>query len=201
MKRMKVVFCSLLFVGGVVLLSSSAADEKADPPAQLSSFESIQGGFRVNVPKAWHIKEILQDEIYQGYFSRERVEKEGDLYTYGLSVLRLRDYRTTFQFTATTSDMIAIEYAARVAGQLNGGKGGTVVGLPTGKHGSKLSKYLVIGGEGAECVMGQLLIVVKGKKWFHALWEAPCSEAKLDHRIDELSAMVKSLWVEKKWGL
>lgn len=192
--------CWAGFVMATAAAVTLSAGELPESPTGSRVFETGAGGFRVAVPAAWHVKEIPGADLYQAFLSREKVEEKGDRYTYGLSVVRLRDYRKSFTLESKAAADVAQEYATRVAAQLAGGEGGTVVGLPTGDHGLKLTKYMVLGGKGPDCVSGTLLIGVSGKRWFHALWECPCSEGKEEERISEINAMVESLHVDSKWG-
>lgn len=198
-QRQSVLWAAALMASGLVPVCG-AGDEPSSSPMELRVFGTAAGGFRVAVPQAWHLQELPGAEVYQAFLSREKVEKKGDLYTYGLSVLRLRDYRKAFKLRATRPADVALEYATRVAAQLAGGQGGTVIGLPTGNHGLELTQYRVLGGQGPDCVSGTLLIGVSGTSWFHALWESPCSESEEPKRSAEILAMVESLYVEAKWG-
>lgn len=182
----------LLLAGSWSLLSAGEEPWK--------TFETAVGGVRLEIPEGWFIKEIDQDQAYQAFLSREKVEKEGDLYTYGVSIMRLRNYRKVFSFKSQTVDEILLEYANQVAANLSGGETAMVIALPASDHGLKLQRFQMMAGRGPECLRLNLLAGLRGKQWVHALWEIPCSEAKDDARTEEIAHMIKTFYVEKQWG-
>ena len=177
------------------LLTASVPPSSA---ADLETFVSEAGGYQVALPRSWHHKEIPGNGTYQAALSREKVEKQGDLYTYGLSILRLRDYRDMMEFSTRNSSEMAWEYANRLAASFEGGQN-VLIALPTTGHGMDMSLFRIVAGGGTDdCLSMWLLVGVKGKQWFHALWEIPCSDREAHE--DEINQMLESLVVDPKWA-
>src|SRR2546425_12529204 len=77
-------------VGGfLVVLAGSMLSPLHVAEAGTRWFKSKAGGYQVGIPDSWHVKETPGRESYQAALSREQVANPGDLYRYGLSVLRV----------------------------------------------------------------------------------------------------------------
>ena len=162
-------------------------------------FKSAQGGYQVGIPKEWHVKEVADDRSYQAALSREKVEKEGDLYQFGVSILRLRDWRSAFKFTSTDPDAMSLEFANRLAGHDEGEGQSLVIALPGPLRGRPSSLFHIVKRGGTDACLDMWLVTApQGAEWFHALWEIPCKES--DAHESEINIMVQDLTVFPKWG-
>jgi hypothetical protein len=172
--------------------TAGAADE-------LEPFASKKGGYELLIPEGWHRTEISQKGYYEAALSREKVETEEDVYTYGVSIVRFSDYRRVLPFEGNDPAKIAQQYADRLAGHYIGIGETTVMPLPAGEHGVETSGFEIVAFEDMpECLYFRLVIAVEGAEWFHAQWEIPCRERAA--RADELQRMVDSLAISPKWA-
>jgi hypothetical protein len=166
---------------------------------ELEPFASEKGGYELLIPRSWHRTEISQKGYYEAALSREQVETEEDVYTYGVSIVRLSDYKRVFPFEGDDPRKIAQQYANRLAGQYIGIGETTAMPLPGGRHGVETSAFEIVAYEGMPgCLYFRLVIAVEGAEWLHAQWEIPCRERAA--HADELQRMVDSLAISPTWA-
>ena len=188
---------SLLAVWAGFGATIAAADDT--PTTSIQQFRSVAGGVTLDVPATWHVKELPGEQLYQAFLSREKVEKQGDLYTFGVSITRYRNYRDAFKFTSSSPASMALEFANRIAAGMSKGGQSIVISMPGSISGMNSYKYYIgVNGGTEECLGMSLVVGIKGKAWFHALWEIPCKE-RVAHE-SEVDAMIRSLKVDTKWG-
>ena len=167
--------------------------------SEMRTFTSEQGGVELSIPTAWFVKEVPGDERYQEFFSREKVEKEGDLFLVGVSITRVKDYRRAFKFKTTRPADIATEYANRIAAGVGKGSRNLVISMPGSIAGMNAYTFRISAGGGSpECISMWLVVGIKGKEWVHALWEVPCTESEANSA--DVNAMIDSFKVDKEWG-
>jgi hypothetical protein len=181
----------------------SAAPARADGAAvveeSLRTFASVPGGFTLRIPSDWFIKEIPSPDVYEGYFSRERIDVVGDVYSYGVNIVRLRDHSQKFRLRAKTSRGKAREYVDRYAAQLDMFGNPQVKPLAGDIPGMETSSFEVLVNVGTpSCVWTRVLVGMKRKEWFQGIWEVPCDQR--DAKEADIEAMIKSLEVSPSWG-
>lgn len=188
---------ALSLVGGGFCLAAEGVE--AVPKPDTKEFKSDRGGIRVQVPASWYVKEVPGPTSYQVYLSREKVEKKGDLYTYGLGIVRLRDYHDAFKFEGSSPEQIALEFANRRASRSSTGGQSMVIAMPASIEDMKAFKYRIVSGGGTDdCLSMWVLVGIKKKQWIHALWEIPCKER--DAQEPAVEAMIQSLVIDPEWG-
>ncbi len=190
-----------ILLGLLSVIVAVASFLSADAPAWAGRrwFKSAKGGYQVGIPNEWYVKEIMGEGIYQAALSREKVEKQGDLYQYGVSVLRVRDWHSMFKFSTNDPSAMALEYATRLAGEDEGKGQSAVIGLPAPLRGVQSSLFRITKHGGTDdCLAMWLVVVPQGTEWFHALWEVPCKE-RAAHEA-EITSMFQGLTVLPKWG-
>lgn len=193
--RVMLFIACLALIAPLIGISVEGAE---DPSGGLESFSSKKGGYEVLIPDSWHKTEISKKGFYEAALSREKVETEEDSYTYGVSIVRLANFRGILPFQGEDPKELALQYANDLAGYYFGIGENKVVPLPSGDHGADTSELEVVVYEDTpECLKFRLVIAVRGAEWFHAQWEIPCGE--LETRESELDRMVESLVISPKW--
>jgi hypothetical protein len=162
-------------------------------------FVSEQGGVEVQIPAAWYVKEVPGDESYQAFLSREKVDKPEDMFQFGVSITRVKDYRRAFKFKSSRPADMAGEYAQRIASGVEKSAKNLVISMPTSLVGMSAYKFQIVSGGGTDkCLDMWLVVGIKGKEWVHALWELPCKERPSNETA--VKAMMDSFKVNQKWG-
>jgi len=183
----------------LVMLAGSMLSPLHVAEAGTRWFKSKAGGYQVGIPDSWHVKEIPGRESYQAALSREQVEKPGELYRYGLSILRVKDYHSFLKFEASDPAELAMRFASGLAGADGGSQQGLLISTPGSLRGMDSWRFRITKGGGTpECAAMWLVVGIKGSEWVHALWEVPCGEREARER--EIESMVEGLVVLPKWG-
>jgi hypothetical protein len=190
----------VLTLGHLSLLALESSSVSTTDQEERVTFESALGGFEVEIPPSWNVLEIPRESVYQGFLSREKIEKATDTFLVGLSVTRLRDYRDAFTFRATTPKKISLEYANRIAAGVGQGSTAVVVGMRGTIKGMKSYGYSITAGKDENCLNMVLVVGMKRWEWFHALWEAPCSVALAEGLIEGMMDMSRTIKVSRQWG-
>lgn len=162
------------------------------------TFQSTAGSYEVSLPESWHRREMVGDGWYQGALSREPVDKPEDVYAYGVSILRLKDYGIVLEFENDDPDEIVLEFANRVGKIVH--EQNRVTALPADERADGMRTFRIVAGEGTEdCLALWLVVSLVERKWFHAQWEIPCAEQELHSA--EIRKMVGSLVVSPEWAI
>ena len=114
----------------IALLSISPLLLNESARAGTRWFKSKAGGFQVGIPDGWHVKENPSQQSYQAALSREKVEKEGNLHQYGISVLRVKDYHSFLKFDAPSAAELAMRFATNLAGGATDAPQGLLISMP-----------------------------------------------------------------------
>jgi len=180
-----------------LLVSTTAIADDVTPPIRV--FTSAPGAFSVRIPAGWFVKEIPSPETYEGYFSREKIDVAGDIYTYGLNVVRLRDYKTKFGLQAKSNRARAREYVDRYAAKLDMFGNPEVKIVAGNLPGMEAWSFELLVNVGTpSCVWTRIIVGIYRKEWFHAMWEVPCDQRT--EKEAEIESMAQSLEVSTSWG-
>jgi hypothetical protein len=195
--RFRKLGAAALAVGTLSVRTVSADDAKIDDDA-VRTFASVPGAFSLRIPSGWFVKEIPSPDVYEGYFSRERIDVVGDVYSYGVNIVRLKDFSLKFRLHAKSSQGKAREYVDGYAAQLDMFGNPQVKRLAGDIPGMETSSFELLVNVGTpSCVWTRILVGLKRKEWFHAIWEVPCDQR--DAKEAEIETMIKSLVVSPSW--
>ena len=189
----RATWAALVALALTTAVPGHAADQAFD------KFTTGAGGFSLDLPAGWHRVEETGPRSYRAVLSREKVEKQGDSYTYGLSVTRYRGWRDFMPALPADPGAAAEAYANQLASQFEGGQTVVIDGGYDATYGMNLRYFHVAASLGtADCLQVRLLIGIDGKQWFTALWKVPCAEFEsLDKEVRHVR---ESLRIEEKWG-
>jgi hypothetical protein len=177
----------------------SDEDRTVEKPPDLVRFESAAGGYAVSVPPKWHVKEFPGDPVYQGFVTRSKIKDPQDRYTFGLSVVRLREARSAFDFKSADAAAMALEYANWIARRSGAGGVGVVLKQPGPARAPETHLFFITGGAKESCRMFWLVAAVHGPEWFHALWKVSCQEGRGEKAETLIRGMIDSLEVGPTW--
>ena len=171
--------------------------EDRGPGAALEPFVSRTGGFQIGKPDSWHVKEGPADVLYEGFISRERLDRPNARFVVGMTVMRARDHGSVYGFTSRKPSVMAEQFAEGLAGLM--GEPNKVTPMPS-RLDKNLYEFKIRAGAGEDCREMWLVARPGSKEWFHALWEAPCDEAREQNLIGLMKDMAATLKLERKWG-